>query len=331
MKTILLNNADKIEMPIVGLGTWRAEPDEIKNAVLAALDCGYRHIDTAFSYNNEEAIGNALKEWFTSGKGKRTDVFVTTKLPCVGNRAEDVEKFLKLSLERLQLEYLDLYLIHAPFAFKCESNFIPQLEGDGSFVLDMNDNVLTWKAMEEQVKKGLCRSIGLSNFNAKQLQNIYKASEIKPAVLQIELHAYLQQRELVKLCQQLSIAVTAYSPLGSPGANTHFNTKYNYSLSNFPDILGNFEVNEIAQKHNKTPGQILLKHLIQQDVAVIPKSSNPNRIKQNINIFDFELSAEELKILDSLDKGENGRIFNFLFFKGVEKHPEYPFVLKSRC
>ncbi|KAF5298739.1 hypothetical protein FQR65_LT09608 [Abscondita terminalis] len=328
MKTITLSNTDKTQMPIVGLGTWRAQPEEIRNAVLAALNCGYRHIDTAFNYHNEEAIGNALKEWFASGNGKREDVFITTKLPTVGNRAKDVEKFLNLSLSRLQLDYVDLYLIHTPFAFKCDSNFTPQIQDDGNFALDINDNVLTWKAMEEQVEKGLCKSIGLSNFNAEQIRNIYNVSKIKPTVLQMEVHAYLQQKDLINMCRQLNITVTAYSPLGSPGANTHFNTKYNYSVNNFPDILGSPIVNEIALKHLKTPGQILLKHLIQQDIVVIPKSSNPIRIKENIDLFDFELTSDELKTLNNLDKGEDGRIFNFLFFKGVEKHPEYPFEVK---
>ncbi|KAF5288490.1 hypothetical protein FQA39_LY15419 [Lamprigera yunnana] len=329
MKKVILNNDAKTLMPIVGLGTWRAQPEEVQNAVLIALEFGYRHIDTAFNYNNEEAIGNALKIWFKLGKGKREDLFITTKLPSVGNRANDVEKFLKMSLQRLDLDYVDLYLIHTPFAFKCDSNFTPQIQDDNNFALDVNDNVLTWKAMEAQVRKGLCKAIGLSNFNAEQVQNIYNKSEVKPAVLQIEMHAYLQQKELINLCKRLQITVTAYSPLGSPGADTHFSSKYNYNVCDFPDILGNPIVKELAQKYKKSPGQVLLRHLIEQHIIVIPKSGNPNRIKENIDLFDFELSPEDVNKLNNLDKGEEGRIFNFLFFRGVEKHPEYPFDMKA--
>lgn len=179
--------------------------------------------------------------------------------------------------------------------------------------------------MEQQVKKGSVKALGVSNFNAEQLQRLYENSEIKPEVLQVEMHAYLQQKELREACKMLNVAVTAYSPLGSPGADHHFNSKYKYSLEDFPDILGHPVVKEIAQKYNKTPGQILLRHLVQQGAIVIPKSGNPERIKQNISLFDFELSNEDLEKLDALDKGDDGRIFHFLFFKGVENHPEYPF------
>ncbi|KAK5647911.1 hypothetical protein RI129_002803 [Pyrocoelia pectoralis] len=224
---ISLSGDGKLQMPIIGLGTWRAQ-DEVQQAVLTALDNGYRHIDTAFVYNNEEAIGNAINSWLKTEGRKREDLFITTKLPNVANRPEDVEKFLRMSLERLQLEYVDLFLIHCPFAFECNANYTPVIEENGNFVLASNNNLAIWEAMEEQVKKGLCKSIGLSNFNMTQVQEIYDAANIKPAVLQIELHAYLQQQDLVKFCRDLNIAVTAYSPLGSPGVNAHFASKYNY-------------------------------------------------------------------------------------------------------
>ncbi|KAJ8942646.1 hypothetical protein NQ318_013359 [Aromia moschata] len=316
-----------VQMPIVGLGTWKAQRDEVQNAINVALEKGYRHFDTAFNYNNEEDIGDVLKKWFDSGKGKREDLFITTKLPNCGNRPKDVERFLKMSLDRLKLSYVDLYLIHMPFSFFCnESNFTPLTNEDGTFCLDVNNDLIgTWKVMEQQVKNGLTRAIGLSNFNAEQVQRVYDSAEIKPTVLQVEMHAYLQQKELRELCKKLNIAVTAYSPLGSPGANTHFSTKYNYSLADFPDILGHPTVKELAEKYKKSAGQVLLRHLIQQDVIVIPKSANPDRIKSNIDLFDFELSADDVEKLNALDKGEQGRIFDFLFFKGVTKHPEYPF------
>lgn len=325
MKTIKLAGSG-LEMPVVGLGTWRAQPEEVENAVSVALDCGYRHIDTAFNYNNEDSIGKSIKNWIEAGNGKREDLFLTTKLPNFGNRPSDVERFLNLSLERLQVSYVDLYLMHMPFSFHLnETTMSPVVNEDGSFSLDPTSFIDTWKAMEQQVKKGSVKALGVSNFNAEQLQRLYENSEIKPEVLQVEMHAYLQQKELREACKMLNVAVTAYSPLGSPGADHHFNSKYKYSLEDFPDILGHPVVKEIAQKYNKTPGQILLRHLVQQGAIVIPKSGNPERIKQNISLFDFELSNEDLDKLDALDKGDDGRIFHFLFFKGVENHPEYPF------
>ncbi|CAG9763998.1 unnamed protein product [Ceutorhynchus assimilis] len=325
MRSIRLVSSGR-EMPIVGLGTWRGKPEEMENAVNVALEVGYRHIDTAFNYNTEESIGKVLKEWIGSGKVKRENLFITTKLPNYGNRPSDVERFLNLSLQKLQLDYVDLYLIHMPFGFLLnESTMSPMVKENGEFCLDTADYVDTWKVMEEQVKKGKIKSIGVSNFNAKQLKRLYESAEIKPSVLQVELHAYLQQKQLREVCKGLNVAVTAFSPLGSPGANNHFSTKYNYELNDFPDILGHPEVNEIALKHNKTPGQILLKHLVEQNVIVIPKSSNSERLKSNISLFDFELTREDTDKLDQLDRGEKGRIFNFLFFNGVENHPHYPF------
>ncbi|KAH1006447.1 1,5-anhydro-D-fructose reductase isoform X1 [Dendroctonus ponderosae] len=329
MKTIKLATSGQ-EMPMVGLGTWRAQPHEMENAVNVALECDYRHIDTAFNYNTEEAIGNVLKNWLGSGRVKRNELFITTKLPNFGGRPSDVERFLKLSLKKLNLDYVDLYLIHMPFSFQLnECSLSPLVNDDGSFALDPVDYLDTWKVMEEQVRMGRIKAIGVSNFNAEQLERLYDNADIKPDVLQVEMHAYLQQRELRAVCQRLHVAVTAYSPLGSPGANTHFSSKYQYSLDDFPDILGHPTVREVAQKYEKTPGQILLKHLIQEGVIVIPKSGNPERIKSNISLFDFELALQDVEQLDQLDRGENGRIFNFLFFKGVENHPYYPFKSKE--
>ncbi|XP_047353135.1 aldo-keto reductase family 1 member A1-like [Vespa velutina] len=314
------------DMPGVGLGTWQAKPEEIEAAVATALECGYRHIDTAFNYNNEEAIGKSLKNWFDKG-GKREELFVTSKLPHYGNRPSDVEKFLKLSLERLGLDYLDMYLIHMPFAFVLDKNaYAPAALDDGSYILDLNtDPVSVWKEMEKQVAKGRVKSIGLSNFNEAQILEVYKNAQIKPANLQVELHAYLQQKPIREFCQKHNIIVTAYSPLASPGAKFHFQTKYNYSSEKFPDLLGHPIVLEMANKYKKTTAQVLLRHLVQQGIIVIPKSSSQDRIKSNINIFDFVLSEEDMNTLNALDKGTDGRIFNFLFFKGVEKHPLYPF------
>ncbi|KPJ18101.1 Alcohol dehydrogenase [NADP+] [Papilio machaon] len=314
-------------MPTLGLGTWQAPPDVIESTVYKALDLGYRHIDTAFNYNNEEAIGNAIKQWITDGKGTRKDLFITTKLPHVGNRASDVRKFLDLQLSRLQMDYVDLYLIHVPFGFHCNLDTLtPVVKDNGEYDLDMETNhINTWRVMEQCQKEGRIRNLGLSNFNQAQISKIMKHATLKPQVLQVELHAYFQQLELRKFCADNDIVVTAYAPLGSPGAKDHFVNKYNYNPDAFPDLLGHPEVKEIASRHGKTPAQVLLNFLVNQKVVVIPKSTSEKRLKENFDIYDFELMPEEINSLKNLDKGEGGRIFNFLFWKGVEKHPEYPF------
>lgn len=305
------------DMPIVGLGTWQAKAEDIENVVTFALEIGYRHIDTAFNYNNEEAIGEVLRKWFEKG-GKREDLFITSKLPHYGNRPSDVEKFINLSLKKLGLDYLDMYLIHMPFAFKLDENaYTPAVHEDGTYVLDLDTNpVSVWKEMEEQVKKGRTKSIGLSNFNEKQVLDIWENAQIKPSNLQIELHAYLQQNSLRQLCQMHNIIITAYSPLASPGAKIHLQTKYKHNIENFPDLLGHPTVQKISAEYKKSPAQILLRYLLQIGVVVIPKSSSLERLKTNIDLFNFSLKEEETKLLSTLDKGPRGRIFNFLFFKG---------------
>ncbi|KAH0951428.1 hypothetical protein HN011_008955 [Eciton burchellii] len=314
------------DMPMVGLGTWQAKSEEIETIVDSALEYGYRHIDTAANYYNEAAIGKALKKWFEKG-GLREDLFITTKLPHFGNRPSDVEKFIKLSLKKLELDYLDMYLIHMPFAFKMnkETNTAATHE-DGSYILDFDtDPVLVWKEMEEQVRLGRTRSIGLSNFNKEQILTIWENAQIKPSNVQIELHVYMQQKSIRELCKKHNIVVTAYSPLGSPGAKIHFKTKYNYTFKTFPDLLNHPIIQQIAIVHKKTTAQILLHYLLQLGIAIIPKSSCLERLKSNINLFDFVLTEEDMKNLDALDKNVSGRIFNFLFFKGVQNHPDYPF------
>ncbi|XP_023939996.2 1,5-anhydro-D-fructose reductase-like [Bicyclus anynana] len=332
MKYVKLSQSADL-MPTLGLGTWQASPEVIESTVYKALDLGYRHIDTAFNYNNEEAIGNAIKKWLDDGKGTRKDLFITTKLPHVGNRASDVKKFLELQLKRLQMDYVDLYLIHVPFAFLCDADTLtPVVNANGEYQLDIDtDHVSTWKVMECCQKEGLIRNLGLSNFNESQIAKIIREATIKPQVLQVELHAYFQQMDLRKFCSEQDIVVTAYAPLGSPGAKDHFVNKYNYSPDAFPDLLGHPEVDEIAKSHDKTPAQVLLRYLVQQKVVVIPKSTSEKRLKENSNIYDFELTPSEITKLKKLDRGESGRIFNFLFWKGVENHPEYPFKFLTQA
>ncbi|XP_011496173.1 PREDICTED: alcohol dehydrogenase [NADP(+)]-like isoform X2 [Ceratosolen solmsi marchali] len=300
-------------IPSVGLGTSSIKPYDLENAIINALENGYKHIDTAFTYHNEEAIGKVLKKWFAKG-GARENLFITSKLPSQGNRPESVEKYLKQSLKDLGLDYVDMYLIHTPFGLKEGVNNSPKEVNGIEIFENVNHNAL-WKEMEKQVKNGYAKSIGLSNFNQSQIDNVYKNAEIKPSNLQVEIHAYLPQKQLRQFCKKHNIVVTAYAPLGSHNSRTYLHKSTGKDL---PALIDLPIIKDLAQKYKKSPSQILLRHTVQDDLVVIPKSSNSDRQKLNIDLFDFKLTAEDVKKIDNLDKGEKGRVFDFLkFYKGI--------------
>lgn len=304
---LTLPNGSKL--PAVGLGTWQAQDEELEKALECALLEGYRHIDTAILYENENVIGRVLKKWMNENKVARNEFFLTTKLPPMGNYPEKVEGYLKASLNNLQVDYVDLYLIHCPDGIK-DISAITQEQRTVGFEMDRRiDHVLLWKEMEKQVKMGRTKAIGLSNFSKSQIEIILGSAEIKPANLQIEVHAFLQQKELVDFCQKNGISVVAYSPLGSPGIN-NFYSEYGKRV-NVPDLLGNPVVQRIAVKHKKTPAQVLLRFNVQRGIGVIPKSTNPCRIRENINIFDFVLDNEDFKDLQNLEIGPSAKVGNW--------------------
>jgi len=311
-------------LPLVGLGTSQFPSDEVlKDAINCALETGYRHFDTAFSFENEVLIGEVIDGWIQSGKIKRSDLFITTKLPFIGNQAKKVEFFLDLSLQGLKLEYVDLFLIEFPVGFRSEEDGEQFVDEDGSGMLDLNTDIISlWKAMESQVDAGRCKSIGLSNFNSKQIERIVQAARIKPSCLQVELHAYFQQKPLRELCSKHDISVCAYGPLGSKG-RLEFSNECGTPPPPIPPVLEDPLVLKLSKAHAKTPAQILLRHLIQQNIAVIPKSASPRRIKENFEVLNFELTDREIEQLNSLDN--NFRSFKFDFFPWIEEHPEYPF------
>ncbi|XP_050501673.1 1,5-anhydro-D-fructose reductase-like isoform X1 [Diabrotica virgifera virgifera] len=306
------------KIPSIGLGTFAVTDEkQLTDTLNKALEIGYRHIDTASAYNNEQLIGNVLKEWISSGKLKREDIFITTKLNSVDMYSNQVENAIKTSLQTLQLDYLDLYLIHNPIAMK---------HINGKPVPQPTDLISVWKKMEEQVDAGRAKTIGVSNFNITQIERIQKIARIQPVNLQVEIHAYFQQPELREFARKTNITVVAYSPFGSPGAKKFFESEnLNVNLS-LPDILHDDVVTQIAKKHNKSNAQVLLRYLLQLNIVVIPKSSNPNRLKQNFDIFDFTLDEDDMNALKKLDRGPKGKIIKLVeIFPGVDKHPEYPF------
>jgi len=255
---IILNNG--VEMPILGFGVFQiADPNECEQSVYDAIMAGYRLIDTAASYLNEEAVGRAIKR---SGVA-REDLFITTKLWVQDAGYTNTKKAFKKSLDRLQLDYLDLYLIHQPFG-------------------DVHGS---WKAMEELYRDGTVRAIGISNFQADRLIDLIIHNEVVPAVNQVETHPFNQQIENEKFMKENNVQIESWAPFAE-GKNNLFQNEILVS---------------IAGKYNKSVAQVVLRWLTQREIVVIPKSVRKERIIENINIFDFELSPEDMKSITTLD------------------------------
>ncbi|CAI4225390.1 unnamed protein product [Auanema sp. JU1783] len=297
-------------MPQFGLGTWQATKEEVKNAVHAALAKGYRLIDTAFVYSNEEAIGEALQEAFAAGVVKREDLFITTKAWAAFFDPAKIEEHLKDSLRMLQLEYVDLYLFHMPGAFK------DMATQDHNLTVEQ-----IWGGMETLYEKKLTRAVGVSNWSPSQIERVMKVAKVPIHNCQIELHLYWPQAELVQVCKKYNISVTSYASLGSPGrVNFTLPSGLKLNWAECPNQLQEPFVLELAEKYKKTAAQVLLRALIDRKIAIIPKSISEHRIQENIDIFDFELTAEELTKLDQVPFRQ--RLFLQDFLIG---HPEDPF------
>ena len=256
-------------IPALGFGTLIPDPAETKSATTNALRAGFRHFDCAERYRNEREVGESLRAEFATGAIAREDVFITTKLWNTNHRPERVEPAFDASCQRLGINYVDLYLIHTPFAFQPGDNFDPR-DQNGNIIYDDGVTLLeTWRAMESLAEKDKCRSIGLSDVTLEKLVPVYEAARIKPAVVQVESHPYLPQTELLEFCKQKGIVLLAFAPLG-------------HGMR--PGPLEDPTVLAIAQQTSRTPAQVLLAWAIQRGTAILTTSKTPERIHENYNI-----------------------------------------------
>lgn len=238
-------------------------------------------------------MGAGLKVKLDDGTVKRDEIFITSKLWNTFHRPDLVRGALETTLKNLQLDYIDLYLIHWPMAYKEDGDMFPKDDKDEILFSEV-DYLDTWKEMEKLVEAGLTKSIGLSNFNSKQVARVLESATIKPAMNQIECHPYLAQRKLSAFCKDRGVAITAYSPLGSPARP--------WATAADPVVLDEPAVAALATKHGKTKAQILLRWQIQRGHIVIPKSTNSSRIVENFSVFDFTLTEEDMDEIAKLDR-----------------------------
>jgi 2,5-diketo-D-gluconate reductase A len=260
---ILLNNGQTI--PQFGFGVFQVKPADTAEAVATALQAGYRHIDTAEMYGNEKEVGEAIRE---SGLD-RSELFVTSKLANDAHEPDDARRAFAGTLEALGLDRVDLFLIHWPLPTRYGGDFVS-----------------TWRTLEEFYRDGRARSIGVSNFTVHHLRRLFRESEVRPAVNQVELHPFLTQDELRAFCGEHQIAVEAWSPIARGR------------------VLDDPEIRQVAQQHGRTPAQVVLRWHIEEGRIVFPKSVTPDRIRENIDIFDFELTSEDRERIGSLNRDE---------------------------
>ncbi|MEO1300535.1 MAG: aldo/keto reductase [Cyanobacteria bacterium J06636_16] len=291
MKTITLNDGNI--MPTFGLGTWKSSDDSAYHAVKEALRIGYRHIDGAWIYRNEEEVGRAIRESIEAGVVAREDIFLTSKLWNSFHAPEDVEKGCRESLEALGVEYLDLYLMHWPVAFR-PGPVMPE-NADGFWPLAEMPLSKTFAAMIKLQEQGLVKSVGVSNFSVSKLEKLIAESDVVPVVNQVELHPYNPQNDLLAYCQGQGIHLTAYSPLGSGDRPDSMKAK------DEPPLLANEDVKAIAAEEGLSTAQVLIAWAIDRGTSVIPKSTNPDRIAQNLAAASHTLSDKARAAIDAID------------------------------
>jgi alcohol dehydrogenase (NADP+) len=283
MNTVEFANGDR--MPVLGLGTWKSKPGEVGAAVEEAVRIGYRHFDCAFIYENEAEIGEALERVVAQGTVEREELWITSKLWNDRHAADDVLPALQATLADLRLDYVDLYLVHWPVALQ-KGVYMPK-RGEQMIALEDLPLKDTWGGMQAARDAGLARHIGVSNFSSTKLRALTGNARLRPEVNQVELHPWLQQNELVATCRELDVAVTAYSPLGCAG----------------PELLGDPVIASIAERLDVTPAEVLIAWAIQRGTSAIPKSVNPERMRQNFAAATLVLSPDDMGALAGLDRG----------------------------
>ncbi|KAI9494778.1 4-dihydromethyltrisporate dehydrogenase [Zychaea mexicana] len=304
MSQHLVLNRTGDKMPLVGFGCWKVDPQDAEDTIYNAIKAGVRLIDGAGDYGNEIEVGRGINKAINEGVVKREELFVVTKIWNTFHAKENVRPTFEKQLKDLGLDYVDLYLIHFPVPLKhvaIEAAYPPgwyqpgksdDIEFERSPIQDL------WREMEKIAESGAAKNIGISNFNVQLILDLLTYANIKPAVLQVELHPYLQQTRLVEWVQKQGIQVTAYSSFG-PASFIQLTDDGKTA----EPLLGHPVIKEIAEKHGKSTAQVLLRWSLERNVAVIPKSMNVERTKSNLDIFSFSLSKDEVAAIGKLELG----------------------------
>ena len=294
------------EMPVIGLGLWKIDRDQVADAVVEAIRAGYRHLDSACDYGNEKQVGEGIRRAMEEGLCTREELWVTSKLWNTYHHPDHVIMAMDQTLDDLGLDYLDLYLVHFPIALE----FVPfETRYPPEWVHDPDDDIPmmkpaavplqdTWRAMETLVDSGLARHIGVCNYGVSLMRDLINYARIAPAVLQIESHPYLTQEKLIRFCAEQDVAVTAFSPLGALSYLELGMAEQAESVLQKPDVIA------IADRLGKTPAQVVLRWGVQRGTSIIPKTSKPERLVENAALFDFELTAADMAAISALNRNQ---------------------------
>ncbi|RKF58043.1 putative NADH-dependent D-xylose reductase xyl1 [Erysiphe neolycopersici] len=303
LKSPLIKLNSGFSMPQVGFGLWKVSNNICADTVYSAIKAGYRLFDGAADYGNEKEVGEGVARAIKDGLVKREDLFLVSKLWNSFHDYERVEPIARKQLADLQIDYFDLYIVHFPIALKWvdpEVRYPPGFYYDGKSELQLSNAPIheTWKAMEDLVTKGLSRSIGISNFQGSLILDLLRYAKIRPATLQIEHHPYLLQSTLLQLAESEGIAVTAYSSFG-PQSSIELGSQ---KAKDTPRLFDHETITTLATKYKKTSAQILLRWATQRGISVIPKSNNPDRLKENLDVTGFNMENDDVESISALDR-----------------------------